>query len=71
MCQILTPELLFEFLEQLGVETPTAKTVRGYQVRLKYGHAANAPARTRTHHADHRGCPEAAAVAVREAVARG
>jgi hypothetical protein len=47
--EILTPEMLFEFLEQLGVEPTTGtKTVRGYKVRVKYRHVPDAPARTRT-----------------------
>ena len=46
--EILTPETLFEFLEQLGVDAPTAKIVRGYKVRVKYRHVPDAPARTRT-----------------------
>ena len=45
--EILTPETLFEFLEQLGVEPPTAKTVRGYKVRVKYRDVPDAPVRTR------------------------
>lgn len=46
--ELLTPETLFEFLEQLGVEPAAAKTVRGYKVRVKYRHVPDAPARTRT-----------------------
>ena len=46
--EILTPETLFEFLEQLGVEAPTENTVRGYKVRVKYRHVPDALARTRT-----------------------
>jgi len=47
--EVLTPETLFEFLDQMESAGPMAtKTVRGYKVRVKYRPVSDAPARART-----------------------
>ena len=46
--EILTPEALFEFLEQLGTAVPQTTKVRGYNVRVKHRPVSDASVRSRT-----------------------
>lgn len=46
--KVLTPEALFEFLEQLTTGAPVAQNVRGYKVRVKHRQSQDSAARMRS-----------------------